>query len=1168
MAKSQNTFQDILFKPSVARSLRAGGTKVEEITLAGTAIDEDSGNPDPTGSFRYDPAGSALKSTQQLNVDFSRFENHTFFNSAEMKVQTALDKIINGYPFDGTKAEYQEFVDSLSGFQRHVLDRFPKQRGYLNFTTANYLSVTALKGSNQLVGGMASTGQNVLSLGSSPFTVEMQLLVHSASNNNSVIVQRITGSAAGGLSRGLTLAVSASAEGSYGSVVALLSSGSTFISASAAIQKGLFQHVAAVYDRNSTGRISMYINGELKSTSSIGLFGSMGFENASLMIGSGSKQSMGSLYEFTPQAQLSGAIDELRIFESARTEEQIQKFSKRSIFVPKDESLKLYFKFNEPSGSFASSQNDDLILDYSGNGLHTHVTMSAGGAFDMALRSTASAPVPLIAENENYTPILFPSFETVVDLGSDLLASASQYDFNNPNLITSLIPKHYLLESQYFEGLLNENGDISQNYSYTSDIPGGGKIQSAQIIASMLYLWAETFDEVKMFIDEFGRALRVDYISDRTISNHFLPALAKYYGFNLPNIFSNATATQYLEGEDLIADNMAARSSLQKIQNIMWRRVLTDLPEILKTRGTRNSIESLFRAMGIRPGNAFRIKEYGGSRTRMIGDSYEKRTQTAAMLEFSGTLRAQGTLDSSGRDSNRPLIQSYYLSGSRVEPGEPRIRGTMVAGASNTLGDGLFTSGSWSVEGVFKLGGSFEHPVTQSLMRIQTTGSQFGGSPNNWLIFNTVAFSPIVGGSTGSIAVYGRPSGSAAASMMTLTLSGVDIFDGNKWHVSFGRTRNDLTGSHVSSSYFLRAGQMGATEIRQFYEVIEYFNDSGDNVLNTLSGSTNPSGSFVVIGSQSLSYDSSLRRGGFLNSVSNTSAKNVVFTGRASGIRFFSKNLTRPESLQHIRNFTSIGVENPNVNFNFNTADSGSFERLRLDLTCDQPVTKSNSGGNIRIFDFSQNLLHASGSGFLASSKVIKPERFDYVVLSPQFERASEPNKVRIRSFERAENVRKNPMGTSFAPLYSIPENDSAKDDRRLSIEVSSVQALNDDIINIFATLDYLDNAIGNPELVFSMEYRDLRHLRGLYFNRLTEKMSLIKFFEFFRWFDSMVGDLIEEVIPSSTRYLGTNFVVESHMLERPKFTYKYSDMYVGVLDRREASVIYLQQFVGTIRKF
>ena len=99
-------------------------------------------------------------------------------------------------------------------------------------------------------------------------------------------------------------------------------------------------------------------------------------------------------------------------------------------------------------------------------------------------------------------------------------------------------------------------------------------------------------------------------------------------------------------------------------------------------------------------------------------------------------------------------------------------------------------------------------------------------------------------------------------------------------------------------------------------------------------------------------------------------------------------------------------------------------------------------------------------------------------------------------------------------------------------------------------------------------EYRSLRNLRQIYFNRLTEQMSLTKFFEFFKWFDSTVGDILEEMIPSTSTYLGTNFVVESHALERPKFTYKYSDMYVGVLDRRAASVIFMQQFLGTIRKF
>jgi hypothetical protein len=366
--------------------------------------------------------------------------------------------------------------------------------------------------------------------------------------------------------------------------------------------------------------------------------------------------------------------------------------------------------------------------------------------------------------------------------------------------------------------------------------------------------------------------------------------------------------------------------------------------------------------------------------------------------------------------------------------------------------------------------------------------------------------------------------------------------------------------------------------MREYCEVSSYFNDSGDNLLNTLSGSTNASGSMVVIGSQSLKYDSTLTAGGFLNTVTDPAARFVTFTGKTSGVTFFSKNLATAETLQHIRSFKSLGVEDPSVNFNFNKVSSGSFERLRMNLSCNQPVTKSDSSGDIRVFDFSQNELHALGTGWVypgppgvssntGQQQAIKQELFDYVILSPQFETGAEPNKVRIRSFERTENVRSSPAGVSYAPLYAIPSADQAKDDRRLAIEVSSVQALNEDIINIFATLDYLDDAIGAPELVFSQQYRKLDHLRRIYFNRLDEKVSIQKFFDFFKWFDAVVGDLLEEMLPSTTRYLGTNFVVESHMLERPKFTYKYSDMYIGIIDRREASVIFLQQYLGAIRK-
>jgi len=1187
MSKSKNAFEDVLFRPSVIRNLRQGGTKVANVTLAGTSVDEASLLANLSGTYMYDPPGSPLKNTQQLNVDFSKFENHTFFNSAEMKVQTAFDKVINGYPFDGTKAEYQAYIESLSGFEKYVLEQFPKHKGYLNFKREdtdsnpinNYLSVKTLKGVTALSTDTPRSGQYVmadLSLGTSPFTVEMQLVVPAASNDNNVILQKTSQLVGNGNTHGLTIALSASSDATTGNVLAMLTSGSTFISASVQIKKGQFQHIATIYDRNITGRLKMYVDGRLASTSSIGEFGSFDILDSNITIASGSKHAFGSLYEFTPSVQLSGAMDELRIFESVRSRQQLNKFSQRTIFPPADKSLKLYFKFNEPSGSFSSTVNQGLILDYSGYGLHTHVTMGSGESFDMSLRSTASLATPLVGESPSSAPILFPSFPSVTSLGNKLLTSASQYDFNNPNLIVKLIPKHYLTDAQQFQGLLNENGDISENYSYTTDLPGGGRIQSAQIIASLLYLWAETFDEVKMFVDSFGKLLKVDYLSDQTISDQLLPFLAKYYGFNLPNSYADASMDQYYDGDDLTVNKAASSKSLQTIQNTIWRRVLTDLPELLRTRGTRNSIEQLFRSMGISSDGVFRIKEYGGSKTKKITDTYEKRTQVAAMLDFSGTLNSQGTIGASGKDTTRPLIQSYFLSGTRVEPGAPKIRGTMVKGQSNAVGDGLFTSGSWTMEGLFKMESALSHPITQSLMRLQTTGSQAASVSNNWLIFNVLAFKPVYNRNTGSIALYGRPTGGTAAPTLVLNLTGVNVFDGRKWHVSFGRCRNDQTGSYVSSSYFLRAGQMGPTQMREYHETRKLFDDSGDNVLNTVSSTTNASGSFMAVGSQSLGYDSSLADGGFLNSSSTTAARNVIFSGKASGIRFFSKEISQQGTLQHIRNFASLGVENPNVNFNFNTSDSGSFERLRINLSCDQPITKSSDAGLIRVFDFSQNKLHASGTGFtyvgaaagLGAQQVIKPERFDYVILSPRFALAFEPNKVRIRSFDRAENVRKNPAGVSFAPLHAIPENEQPKDDRRLSIEVSSVQALNDDIANIFATLNYLDNAIGDPELVFSEQYKDLAHLRLIYFNRLTDKMSLTKFFDFFKWFDQSVGGLIEEMIPSTTDYLGTHFIVESHMLERAKFTYKYSDMYVGVVDRREASVIFLQQFLGNIRKF
>jgi hypothetical protein len=121
----------------------------------------------------------------------------------------------------------------------------------------------------------------------------------------------------------------------------------------------------------------------------------------------------------------------------------------------------------------------------------------------------------------------------------------------------------------------------------------------------------------------------------------------------------------------------------------------------------------------------------------------------------------------------------------------------------------------------------------------------------------------------------------------------------------------------------------------------------------------------------------------------------------------------------------------------------------------------------------------------------------------------------------------------------------------------------------MFATFDSLDNILGNPELDFSQDYPDLDRLRDVYFNRLQEKLNFMAFFEFFRWFDSSIGTFIQQLIPKKTKFKGTNFLVESHMLERAKMEYFYSEMYLGDATRgRIKDVLLLQQIAGSISKY
>ena len=231
-------------RPSFTRRLINGDGAVSNVI--GQQVSDS--NIESSASFRYDPPGVGLRSTQQISIDWSRFENHTFFNSAEANVNIAFDKIINEYPFDGNRKELEKYLDDLTGFEKWVLDSFPKSKGFLRFlkTLGSFISVKDFEGSDHLALAKNASGAKVLDPGVKSFTIEMHVFSPEGSGNFSqVLCQNVKESPTAG-SFGYTVGLLSTVSSTNVDAGMIVTSGSLSLNAKVNIPKGEFVHLAFV----------------------------------------------------------------------------------------------------------------------------------------------------------------------------------------------------------------------------------------------------------------------------------------------------------------------------------------------------------------------------------------------------------------------------------------------------------------------------------------------------------------------------------------------------------------------------------------------------------------------------------------------------------------------------------------------------------------------------------------------------------------------------------------------------------------------------------------------------------------------------------------------------------------------------------------------------------
>lgn len=911
----------------------------------------------------------------ELKVDYSDFSNFVFFNSALDYFNITGEKILNEYPFDGSREEITRFQKDLDGYQRYVLNNWPKNSGHLRFdgSSLSYISVDDIGLDTE--SGVYRTG--ILSPGTGSLTIELWMepeSVITGSNEIQCIVQKISGS------NGYSLFMSGS------EFVFQVSSGSAVNEVKAPFSPGEKQFVSCMMDRSSfTGSLSISTGSITEfpvtvNSSSITFFGPLDLGSEKLTVCSGSVA--GKVTN-----AFSGSLDGVKIWKKKRNINNLSSSFNVKQFA--QSNLILNYRFNEKGESVVTPENS-IVLDSSGKKLDGRIIN-----YNSSMRGSGSLML-----QEYPDPILNINETSVSEYILQNQLSGSEYDRNNNNIITNSFPEAY----------------------FTFDVE-----QEQDVLKNFLYVIARHFDIIKLHIDQFINILRVKYGEFDQAPDQLLDVVAKFFGWEFTGNFLNADAFQYILGKNVLANvdsNKEIDTKLFEIKNQFWKRTLLNLMHIYKTKGTRESVNSLLRSYGL--SNSFvKLKEFGHSNTAGLVTNRIHSEKSAFALGFG----------------------SGSLTGSVS---------TRVTGAFDN-------DDSWSVESriMFPLTSSSNITATQSSGSIWTLSS---GSD-----FINLQYEKLNAASLTGTLTLTTSDGSGS-----LALENVAIFDSKWYNISVVR-------DSVSSSIHIKTTRL-----------------NGDEIDLNLTSSEYPASGL---------YDKSNWTD---FSIGYNDNKNAEYWSQE--IRLWKRKLTDSEVNDHTLNFQSYSTDE--------ILESVSDE-LVLHWRLSEDVTASLAGIlSEKVTDFSLNGRVGNTSGFFHSINPYKKFLIDYnYVASTDFGW----NEDKIRIFDTSK--------MSFG--------DFVEDSPLISLEFNMIDALNEDISQMVGTLESLNQSLGYPGNRYRLQYDDLEILRSNYFKRLESRLNFTRFADLLEFFDRSFIEMVKKLIPARAYFMGDEFVVESHVLERPKVTYE-----------------------------
>ena len=1100
----------------------------------------------PTKKASSDSIGSGVESSSHLEkvykkkrrllpgLDYLKPEEYVKFGSAEEYYSKAFEHIAGNYPYDGSAEEKLDFELNLNLLEKHIFDNiYPKTTGYItlgrNYGTKAASSPdtgyhSASEDYIRFYGGTAvgaiydadlGRTTNLDFGGVSGSTVEFWLKkeAHESgtplSSPNEVIFD-VTNNQTGAAEARFRVEIFSGSHDSFKITCRSGSAGVTTASLDLAngglITDNSWHHYAITAASGNSGltfrlyRDGTCSTGEIVTGSNIdrcyGVLGRVGSLAASETVAvtaghSGTETAIAS----ASYGKLSASLDEIRYWKDVRTPQDIGRYWVSNVDGATNSSslgssLGLYFKFNE--GIIGTTSKDKVILDYSGRAAN-----GVWEGYDGESRFTGSAITEKsLGFSEPSTPIIYTDHSTYVSEKERYVTSGSQHDFNNYNSLMNSLPAWIVEEDEK---------------------KGNHLKQMTQIMASQL-------DTLHAQIGHMTKIKDRSYNTGDNSVYAYNEKLLESLGFSTTELFEDANLlTKVLNrSEDKLFDK-----DLSDIKNIIFRNIYNNLTHIYKAKGTERSFRNLLRCYGV-DDNLFSINAYSDNTKYKLEDRYRPAASNKRYIDFSGLRRQADTAATLYQYYNSANSNSYGLitGSSQIEDYAFTIEANFIFPKKPDINSLDYYAIPTVLSSLFGFHTPIDESPTSTTMTWAGSSNDYGLQVYAKRVAEGFQDSDTIGTSKNVRFLVVDRSGD------TICTSDLceNVYDNTKWNLALSIRPHGYPFAKEFDSYTVELyGSQYDLGIKK-----KSFETQGTLAYDT-GRATLASAKRIYAGAHRTNFTGGLLTGTDI---------------RLGGVRYWQTYLPKDTVDHHSRCVESFGPQHPARNEYLFPASAShhvpSVETLALNWDF-QIVTGSDADGRFMVADYSSGSLGGEYQNNYTFSELDNILNRQHTGRGEFFKADDKPVRKEYVYTERRQ-LPEQVVSSDMTNILLEDDNAFTMDTRPVNyvftVEKSMYDNISKRMLEFFGSVQEFNNLIGEPINRYRHEYKDLNKLREIFFRRVGNTPDLDKYVDYYRWLDTAVTDAITQLFPISAGVPdAARTMVESHILERSKYAYKYQNL-------------------------